>query len=53
MLKMYEKITPSFYGNTNKFRETIMSEMIQIGILITLMKFQNMKNMLICAYVQI
>ena len=46
MLKMHEKIKPKFYVNTNKINEkklsvTIMSEMIQIGILITLLKSQN------------
>ena len=47
---MYEKIKPEFYGNANKkneFSETIVSEMIHIGILVTLLKSQNMKNVLI------
>ena len=30
-----------------KFSETILSEMIQIGILFTFLKSQNMKNILI------
>ena len=36
MLKIYEKI--------NKFSESIISEIIQIGILVILFKSQNMKN---------
>ena len=41
MLKMYEKINLK-----NKFSETIISEMVQIGILVTHLKSQNMKNTL-------
>ena len=50
ILKMCEKIKPQFYGNANKinkFIKTTLSEIIQIGILITLLKSQNMKNILI------
>ena len=39
MLQMYEKM-----NYKNKFSKTIISEMIQIGILVTLLISQNMKN---------
>ena len=43
MLIMYEK-NLNYLAITNKFSETIISEMIKIGILVTFIKSQKIKN---------